>query len=514
MWQLLSLAHNDRLRIRCAVDEDDATVPSCTEVWPGAAYMERECFDMLGIRFEGHEGLKRLLMPEEYEHHPLQEGLPPPGDRAGQALPRVGRAASGRGSGGRGVSETTTFEYAPASEFGLQDDPVHGEKLELNMGPQHPATHGVLRLRMTLDGETMDEVEPVVGYLHRGKEKCCESLGWAKFFPHTDRLDYVQPLLNNVAYALSLESLAGIEVPERGQAIRVLLMEVSRLAAHLIYLGTTAIDLGAVTMFFYTFKERERIYEILDAYTGHRMNNTYVRIGGVYSDVDAEVESMLRDWLTQFEARIDEFEGLLTGNRIWYERNRGVGVISEEHALAWSLTGPNLRASGCEWDLRKTQPYSGYEDYEFDVAVGTVGDCMDRYLVRVEELRQSRRIALQALDRIAATRGGEVLAEDRRYVLPPKGLVHSSMEELIFQFKIVTDLRLPKGEAYAPVESSKGELGFFVASDGTSRPLRCHVRAPGLMNVQAIPTIAEGRLFSDMVAIIGSLDFVMGEVDR
>lgn len=410
---------------------------------------------------------------------------------------------------------TRTFEYAPGHLPPEQlDDPIQGEPMELNMGPQHPATHGVLRLVVSLDGETMVAVEPVVGYLHRGKEKTCESLGWAKFFPHTDRLDYVQPLTNNVAYAMALERLAGLEVPERGQVLRVLLMELSRIAAHLIYVGTTGIDLGAVTMFFHSFKERERIYEILDAYTGHRMNNTYVRIGGVYADVDEGVEGLMREFLEQFPARVDEFEKLLTGNRIWYDRNRDVGVLSAEEALAWSLSGPNLRASGLEYDLRKAQPYCGYEQFEFEVPVGTVGDCMDRYLVRIEEMRQSTRIALQALDRLRETRGQDVLAEDRRYVLPPRGLVHTSMEELIFQFKIVTDLSLPRGEAYVGIESSKGELGFFVVSDGTSQPVRCHIRAPGLMNVQSIPHLAEGRLLSDMVAIIGSLDFVMGEVDR
>jgi NADH-quinone oxidoreductase subunit D len=426
------------------------------------------------------------------------------------------------------VSGTRTFEYvrgaaahgtAPEARSGSTapdgaDDPLHGELMQLNMGPQHPATHGVLRLVLELDGETMRSVEPVVGYLHRGKEKTCESLGWAKFFPHTDRLDYVQPLMNNVAYALALEKLAGLVVPERGQVIRVLLMELSRIAAHLIYLGTTAIDLGAVTMFFNTFKERENIYTILDAYTGHRMNNTYVRIGGVFADVDEGVESLVRAFLARMPAEIEGWEKLLSGNRIWFDRNRNVGVLSKEQALAWSLTGPNLRASGVEFDLRKRAPYSGYEQYEFEVPIGTVGDCYDRYLVRMEEMRQSVRIAEQALDRLAKTHGGEFLAEDRRYVLPPKDRVHSSMEELIFQFKIVTDLRLPVGEAYHAIESSKGELGFYVVSDGTSAPVRCHIRAPGLMNVQAIPLLAEGRLLSDMVALIGSLDFVMGEVDR
>lgn len=412
------------------------------------------------------------------------------------------------------MSETKIFEFSRAMPAMDHDDPVMGEPMLVNMGPQHPATHGVLRLAMRLDGETMDFIDPDVGYLHRGKEKTCESLGWHKFFPHTDRLDYVQPLLNNIGYALACERLADIRVPERGQVVRVLLMEISRIAAHLIYIGTTSIDLGAVSNFFYAFEQREKIYSILDAYTGHRMNNTYVRIGGVYADVDEGVEGMLQAFLDGFPAKLDTLEKLLTANRIWYGRNRGVGVLTKEQAFAWSLTGPNLRGSGVEYDLRKQQPYCGYETYEFDVAVGTVGDAYDRYLVRMEEMRQSCRIAQQALARLKQTRGAEVLAEDRRYVLPPKADVHRSMEELIFQFKVVTDLRLPKGEAYHAVESSKGELGFYVASDGTSNPLRCHIRAPGLMNVQAIPLLAEKRLLSDMVAIIGSLDFVMGEVDR
>lgn len=331
---------------------------------------------------------------------------------------------------------------------------------------------------------------------------------------HTDRLDYVQPLMNNVSYALALEKLAGIRAPERGEIIRVLLCELSRIGAHLIYLGTTGIDLGAVAMFFLTFKQRERLYDLLDAYTGHRMNNTYVRIGGVYADVDEEVGRDVERFVDEFLPAVDEFEKMLTGNRIWYERNHNVGVLTREMALAWSLTGPNLRGSGCEFDLRKAQPYSGYEQYEFEVPVGTVGDCYDRYLVRVEEMRQSARICKQALKRLAETRGGDFLLQDRHYVLPPKSEVRGSMEELIHQFKIVTDMSLPKGEAYVAIESSKGELGFFVASDGTSHPLRCHIRAPGLMGVQAIPLLARGRLLSDMVAIIGSLDFVMGEVDR
>ncbi len=415
------------------------------------------------------------------------------------------------------MSQARTFEYIPASPDQLvvdADDPLHGEIMKLSMGPQHPATHGVLRLGVELDGETICSVDPDVGYLHRGKEKSCESLGWRKFFPHTDRLDYVQPLMNNCAYAMALESLAGLEVPQRGQEVRVLLMELSRIMAHLIYLGTTAIDLGAVSMFFFTFTEREKAYDLLDAYTGHRMNNTYVRMGGVYADVDEDMARAIREWVTQFPSKIDEFEALLTGNRIWHDRNKGVGVLTPEMCKQWSLTGPNLRGSGVEWDLRKAMPYSGYEDYDFEIPVGTIGDCYDRYLVRIEEMRQSVKLCLQALDRLDKSKGADYLTRDRKYVLPPKERVHESMEELIFQFKVVTDMKLPKGAAYFACESSKGELGFYIASDGTSTPLRCHVRAPGLMNVQAIPLISNGCLLSDMMAIIGSLDFVMGEVDR
>ena len=414
------------------------------------------------------------------------------------------------------MTETQIFEYTsgtPPEDLDA-DDPLHGELMKLHVGPQHPATHGVLRLAITLDGETIKDCDPDVGYLHRGKEKTCESLGWRRFIVHTDRLDYVQPLMNNVAYALALEQLAGLEVPQRGQVIRVLIMELSRIMAHLIYLGTSAIDLGAVTMFFFTFTEREKIYDLLDSYTGHRMNNTYIRMGGVYADIDDEVGREMRAWLEAFPAKIDEFERMLTGNRIFYDRNRGVGTLTREECLAWSLTGPILRACGVEWDLRKQAPYSGYETYDFEIPIGTTGDSFDRYLVRVEEMRQSVVICLQTLDRLERTKGGEFLAEDRRYVLPPRAKVHSSMEELIFQFKVVTDMRLPAGEAYFAIESSKGELGFFLASDGTSDPLRCHIRGPGLMNVQVIPLLAKGRLLSDLVAIIGSLDFVMGEVDR
>ena len=395
-----------------------------------------------------------------------------------------------------------------------RDDPLHGELLQVNMGPQHPATHGVLRLKAALDGETIVRMEPVVGYLHRGKEKSCESLGWRKFFVHTDRLDYVQPLANNISYAMALEKLGGVEVPQRARELRVLILELNRIMAHLIYIGTTGIDLGAVSIFFFSFKQREMIYTLFDAWSGHRMHHSYVRVGGLYADIEPEHEAQIAAFLEQFPAALDDIEALLTRNRIWVERNQGIGKITREQALAWSLTGPIARASGVDFDLRKAQPYCDYETYEFDVPTGSIGDCYDRYLVRMEEMRQSAHICVQALERLKKSRGAEFLAENRHYVLPPKERVHTSMEELIYQFKIVTDMTLPKGEAYVAIESSKGELGFFIASDGTPKPKRCYIRSPSLMNVQAIPLASEGHLLSDMMAVIGSLDFVMGEVDK
>lgn len=407
-------------------------------------------------------------------------------------------------------SEASSGLHTAVYEF-IEQDPIHGENLELNMGPQHPATHGVLRLKVTLDGERIVDVDPVIGYLHRGKEKMAESLGYHRWFPHTDRLDYLSPFLNNIGYALAVEKMMELEVPKRAQYIRVIIGELARIASHLIYTGCTGIDLGAVTVFFYTFKERERIYDVFDRYTGHRMNNTYVRFGGVAADFDDDVIAMIRELIQDLPTRIDEYEYLLTSNRIWYDRNKGVAQISAQEAIDLGLTGPNLRGSGVAWDLRKTMPYSSYEDFDFEVPIGTEGDAYDRYLVRIEEMRQSVRIIHQALENLPP---GEVYAEDRRYVLPPRPRVYDSMEELIHQFKVVTDMRLPKRDAYTAIEASKGELGFYIVSRGERAAHRCHVRSPSLINLQALRPMAIGRLFSDMVAIIGSLDFVMGEVDK
>ncbi len=364
---------------------------------------------------------------------------------------------------------------------------------------------------LTLDGEVVVDAEPVVGYLHRGKEKMAESLSYFQYIPHTDRLDYLGPQINNVAYCQTVEKLAGLEVPARAQAIRVILMEMMRLTSHLIYIGTTALDIGAASIFFYTFREREDLLDLVDQITGQRMNNAYIRIGGVGNDIPGETLKRVREFAERMDARVDEYEKLLTDNKIWWDRNRDVGILSKEDALSLGLTGPILRASGVEFDLRRAEPYSGYENYDFEIPVGSVGDCYDRYLVRIEEMRQSARIMLQAIDKLPS---GELYAEDRRFVLPPKEKTFSMMEELIHQFKVVTEMKVPRGEIYSAVEASKGELGFYLVGDDGPHAHRLHIRSPSFMNIQAIPSLAKGVYISDLVAIIGSLDFVMGECDR
>jgi NADH-quinone oxidoreductase subunit D len=400
---------------------------------------------------------------------------------------------------------------------------LHEELMHLNMGPQHPATHGVLRIILKLDGEEIVHAEPVIGYLHRGKEKMGEKLTWHQWIVHADRLDYLSPIINTTAYCEAVEKLAGIEIPPRAKFLRVILYELSRIFAHLVYVGTGALDIGAATVFFHAWREREKLYDIFDAITGLRMNNDFARIGGVPADIDDVAAAKIHTFLSDFEERVDGYEYLLSKNRLWWQRTRDVGVIDAESAVGLGLTGPNLRGSGVNRDLRIHEPYAAYDQFDFEVPVGTRGDCYDRYMVRIEELRQSARIIRQAFDKLPP---GEIYAEDRRFVLPPKERVttlhdkdefhprQASMEEIIAQFKLITDIKIPAGQTYAAVEASKGELGYYLVSDGTSRAKRLRVRSPSFNNLQALPRMAEGRLISDLIAVIASLDFVMGEVDR
>ncbi|HEY8744465.1 MAG TPA: NADH dehydrogenase (quinone) subunit D [Chloroflexota bacterium] len=382
----------------------------------------------------------------------------------------------------------------------------------INMGPQHPSTHGVLRLQLELDGESVVKCTPHVGYVHTGIEKTIENRTWQQAVTCTDRMDYLCPLINNLGYALAVEKLLGCEIPPRAQVARVILTELQRLASHLVWLGTHAIDLGAMSVFLYCFRDREAIMDLFDLTTGQRMMTSYIRIGGIALDLHPDFPERTAQFCAAFPAHVDEYEALLTENEIWKERTTGVGVINRELAIALGITGPTLRATGFDWDLRKQQPYCGFEQYNFVVPTATAGDCYARYQVRMLEMRESVKIIQQALSKLPE---GPFRTADRRVALPPRTELNTSMEALIHHFKLVTEgVRVPAGEVYQAVESPRGELGFYVVSDGTNHPYRCHVREPSFVNLQALPPMMEGRLIADAVACIGSLDPVIGGTDR
>jgi NADH-quinone oxidoreductase subunit D len=386
------------------------------------------------------------------------------------------------------------------------------------MGPQHPSTHGVLRVVLELDGETVLKARPIIGYLHTGMEKQAEYKTYTQSIPQTDRMDYLAPLSNNLAFCLAAEKLLDIEAPPRAQAVRVLMTELTRISAHCVWLGTHALDIGAMTVFFYCFREREKVLSIYDQICGARLTASYFRVGGLAMDLPDEKEGFLarcQKYVDEMPAHIDEYESLLTKNPIWMARTKGVAPLSARDAMALGATGPTLRGSGVQWDLRKDLPYSSYDTYDFDVPVGTHGDAYDRYQVRVEEMRQSTRIAYQALKRIREIGPGDYRVRDYKYVLPPKEEVKTSMEALIHHFKIVAHGFFPPvGEAYQAIEAPKGELGFYFVSDGTPRPWRMKVRSPSFVNLQTLSTMVEGRLVADVITAIGSLDIVLGEIDR
>ncbi|MFA5263720.1 MAG: NADH dehydrogenase (quinone) subunit D [Opitutaceae bacterium] len=407
----------------------------------------------------------------------------------------------------------TDFAYPDAAAKNAAAAERQIETMSLSMGPSHPSTHGVLRVQLEIDGEVVTKADPVVGYLHRGDEKIAEAMTYNQFVPYTDRLDYLAPLANNVAYALAVEKLAGVEVPARCAAIRVIISEMARISSHLMGLGAYGIDVGAWTVFLYTFKEREKLYKLFEELTGARFTTSYTRIGGLARDVPAGWVDRVDDFCDQFLPILEEILGLLSRNRIFLDRTEDIGVISAKDAIAYGLTGPNLRGSGVPLDLRKDRPYSGYEQYEFDVPVGTKGDCYDRYQVRGEEMRQSARIIKQA---VRGFPSGDWYAKDaRRIFAPPKDKILTSMEELINNFMIVTEGPLvPAGEAYFEAENPKGALGFYVVSKGGGVPWRLKIRSPSFCNLSILPKVCVGAYIADIVSILGSFDFVMGECDR
>jgi NADH-quinone oxidoreductase subunit D len=389
---------------------------------------------------------------------------------------------------------------------------LHGEHMLINIGPQHPATHGVLRLVLELDGETVVKCTPHIGYLHSSFEKLGEYRSWNQVIPLTDRMDYLAPLIYNCAYAMAVEKLMGVEVTERCKVVRVMCMELDRIFSHLLWIGTTALDIGAMTVFLYTFQERERIYNLHEALTGARITTSATRIGGMMADLPPGWVEALRHFVETLPRTLDEVETLLTRNNLWVGRNQNVGVISGAEAINYGLTGPNLRASGVSYDLRRDRPYYDYDSYDFDVVVGEHGDCYDRYLVRMEEMRQSLRIVQQTIERLP---GGPINVDDPRVILPGKTDAMADMESMIHHFKLVMEgVRAPAGESWFSVESSKGELGMYVVSDGGSKPVRWRVRGPSFINLSALPKMVEGHLLSDVITINASIDIVLGEIDR
>jgi len=394
----------------------------------------------------------------------------------------------------------------------VSENAIQGETVVLNMGPQHPSTHGVLRLIVELDGEVIVNAIPDIGFLHTGVEKNMEAKTYQKAEVMTDRLDYLNTMGNNLAYVMAIEKLIDLDVPPRAQAIRVILTELQRIASHLVWIGTSALDLAAMSVFLYAFREREMILDIFEMCSGQRMMTTYFRPGGLWRDVPVEFEDAVRNFVRIFPRRVDEYEALLTKNPLFLDRTVGIGKLTREQALQYGVTGPTLRASGVAWDLRKVSPYMGYEQYDFNIPTHTAGDVYARYLVRVQEMRESLKIVQQALAKLPY---GPVRSNNRKYVPPPRSEIGVSMEALIHHFKLWTEgFTPPKGAVYSAVESPRGELGVYLESDGSPKPYRVHWRTPSFDNLQVLPILAKGHLIADLVAIIGSIDIVLGDIDR
>ncbi len=401
---------------------------------------------------------------------------------------------------------------ADAHRHNASTDASADKTMILNMGPQHPSTHGVLRLVLEIDGETVVACAPDIGYLHTGIEKTCEAKFFQQVVPLTDRIDYLSPMSNNLCYCLAVEKLLGLEIPERAQYLRVLLNELTRIQSHLVWLGTHALDIGALTMFLYCFREREELLRIFENVSGQRMMTSYFRIGGLSLEPPLDFYAQVQNFLNIMPSRIDQYENLLTGNPIWMGRLKGVGYLSPADGIALGVTGPPLRASGVDWDLRRDMPYSGYEKFQFAVPVSDVGDVWARYVVRMQEMRESVKIAQQALDGMPA---GRITADAPKIVLPDREQMKTQMESLIHHFKIVTEgFAVPAGEVFQSIESPRGEMGYYVVSDGTAKPYRVHMRNPSFATLQALETMCKGRLLADVVSVIGSIDIVLGEIDR
>lgn len=525
LYYFLSMQNNTRLRVRVQLSSSDANVPSLTAIYPGANFYEREVFDLFGITFLYHPFLRRLLLPDYVTGHPLRKDHPlgyepvefthtydeiQPDKPNAVAPPKPRRLI---GSVGGAVTELSLTIGEPATPW----SGAQSETLLINMGPHHPSTHGVLRVALEVDGEKIVNAMPDIGYLHTGIEKNAEYKTYLKAIPLFDRMDYLGTWFNNLAYCLAVEKLMGADVPERAQIARVVLCEVARVASHLIAVGSQAMDIGAVTVMTYAFRERETALDIFEMVSGARMMASFFRFGGLAQDLPMGFSDAVRAFIKMIPPRLKEYEDLLNKNPIWLIRTRGIAEYTAEQAIALSVTGPMLRATGVNWDLRKASPYCGYEQYDFDVPVSTraKADVLECYYIRMEEIRQSLRIIEQALAKLEKTKGQPYVTTNRKVAPPPKQELQNSMEAVIHHFKLWTEgITPPVGYAYAFVESPRGELGFLVSSDGTNKPHRVRVRTPSFANLQTLPMISKGYYIADLVGIIAMTDIILGDVDR